>query len=217
LGGDDKKKAAPPSNSTSTTGNPAVHCVKTVPKPEKKPVYSQAPPKVIDDGPNAVYTAHISTTCGAFDVRLNQSEAPETVNSFVFLAQHHFYDGLTFHRLAKDELIQGGDPEGNGKGGPGYKIVTEPPSAGYRDGTVAMANAGPDTTGSQFFVVLSDSYGKQLEKNGGPPYQYSSLGQITKGLDVAKKLGSFYDPQNPSSEKPTMPLYIFKVTVTKSS
>jgi cyclophilin family peptidyl-prolyl cis-trans isomerase len=118
--------------------------------------------------------------------------------------------------VVKDKLIQGGDPEGNGKGGPGYKIVTEPPSAGYRKGTVAMANAGPDTTGSQFFVVLSDSYGKDLAKAGGPPYLYSSLGQVTKGLDVVQKLGSLYEPKNPDLETPAIPLYIFKVTITKS-
>jgi cyclophilin family peptidyl-prolyl cis-trans isomerase len=224
LGGDDKKKTETPANTSSTTksGKPALPagCVTTVPKPAKKPTYSQPPPKVIDDGPNTVYTAHISTTCGAFDVRLNQSEAPETVNSFVFLARRHFYDGLKFHRIAKDFVIQGGDPKGDGSGGPGYKLPTEPPSAGYRQGTVAMANGGPDTTGSQFFVVLSDKAGKDLDKLGGPPYLYSSLGQVTKGFDVVKKLGSLYNRDqsetDTSSQKTAVPLYIFKVTVTKS-
>ena len=216
VGGDDKKKTETPANS-STTINPAVRCVKTVPKTSKKPVYSQAPPKVIDDqGANTVYTAHFSTTCGDFDVRLDQSEAPETVNSFVFLARRHFYDGLTFHRVAKDFVIQGGDPKGDGSGGPGYELPTEPPSAGYRKGTVAMANSGPDSTGSQFFVVLNDAAGKRLEKHGGPPYLYSALGQVTKGIDVVEKLGSLYDPKNPGDEKPAIPLYIFKVTITKS-
>jgi cyclophilin family peptidyl-prolyl cis-trans isomerase len=211
-GGDDKKK-------TETPALPA-GCVSTVPKTEKKPTYGSAPPKVIDENPNAVYTAHVSTTCGDFDIRLNQGEAPETVNSFVFLARRHFYDGLKFHRIAKNYVIQGGDPKGDGTGGPGYKLPTEPPSAGYRLGSVAMANGGPDTTGSQFFVVLSDKGGKDLAKLGGPPYLYSSLGQVTKGIDVVKKLGSLYNRDqsetDTSSQKTAVPLYIFKVTISKT-
>jgi cyclophilin family peptidyl-prolyl cis-trans isomerase len=223
LGGDDKKTETPAaSSSTTKTGEPALPagCVKRVPKTGKKPTFSQAPPKVIDIGANTVYTAHVSTTCGSFDVRLNQGEAPETVNSFVFLARRHFYDGLKFHRIAKDFVIQGGDPNGDGSGGPGYKLKTEPPSAGYRQGTVAMANGGPDTTGSQFFVVLTDKAGKDLDKLGGPPYLYSSLGQVTKGFDVVKKLGSLYNRDqsetDTKSQKTAVPLYIFKVTITKS-
>jgi cyclophilin family peptidyl-prolyl cis-trans isomerase len=213
LGGDDKKKSETPALPAG--------CVKTVPKTSKKPTYGSAPPKVIDDGPNTVYTAHVSTTCGPFDIRLNQGEAPETVNSFVFLARRHFYDGLKFHRVAKDFVIQGGDPKGDGSGGPGYKLPTEPPSAGYRQGTVAMANSGPNSTGSQFFVVLTDKAGKDLAKLGGPPYQFSSLGQVTKGLDVVKKLGSLYNRDQSAADtktqKTSVPLYIFKVTITKSS
>ena len=218
LGSDDEKTPAQ-SSTTGTAAFPA-GCVKTVPKTEKKPVYSSPPPNVLDTDPNAVYTAHVSTTCGDFDIRLNQGEAPETVNSFVFLANRHFYDGLKFHRIAKDFVIQGGDPNGDGTGGPGYKLPTEPPSAGYREGSVAMANGGPGTTGSQFFVVLTDKGGKDLAKLGGPPYLYSSLGQVTKGFDVVKKLGSLYNRDqselDSSSQKTAYPLYIFKVTTSKT-
>ena len=225
-GGSSKKKAAPPATSPSTTGKTTTKsvlpagCVSTVPKTDKKPVYNSKPPKVIDLGAGHSYTAHVSTTCGAFDFLLDTSAAPETANSFVYLARSHFYDGLKFHRIAKDFVIQGGDPNGDGTGGPGYKLPTEPPANGYRKGTVAMANGGPNTTGSQFFVVLTDAAGKQLEKNGGPPYLYSVLGQVTKGMDVVTKLGSLYNRdqtlQDPASQKTAVPLYIFKVTITNT-
>ena len=227
--GGSKKKAATSSNSTAattsktaTTAKPVLPagCVSTVPKTSKKPTYNSKPPKVINLDVSHVYTAHMSTTCGSFDFTLDTTEAPETANSFVYLAEHHFYDGLKFHRVVKDFVIQGGDPNGDGTGGPGYKLPTEPPKAGYRKGSVAMANGGAGTTGSQFFVVLNDAAGKQLMKNGGPPYLYSALGQVTKGLDVVTKLGSLYNRDqtaaDSSTQKTAVPLYIFKVTITNT-
>jgi cyclophilin family peptidyl-prolyl cis-trans isomerase len=156
------------------------------------------------------YVAHISTTCGSFDITLDAKVAPKTANSFVFLARHHFYDGLSFHRLVSDFVIQGGDPKGDGTGGPGYALPTEPPAHGYKQGSVAMANAGAGTTGSQFFVTVSETGAKNL---GGPPYLYSDLGTVTKGFAVIQKLMTFA----PATDgPPTLPLYMFTVTITES-
>jgi cyclophilin family peptidyl-prolyl cis-trans isomerase len=199
-----------PGGSTTTSKGGAVpaDCVSTVPPKAHPPTYKAAPALTIDT--SKTYVAHMSTTCGTFDITLDAKVAPETVNSFVFLAKNHFYDGLTFHRLVKDFVIQGGDPKGDGTGGPGYALPTEPPLKGYTQGSVAMANSGPGTTGSQFFVTVSDNGAKSL---GGPPYLYSDLGNVTKGFDVVQKLMTFA----PAADgPPTRPLYIFKVTVTES-
>ena len=184
-------------------------CVTTVPPKTKKPTYKSPPPFTINVA--KTYVAHVSTTCGTFDISLAPKVAPKTANSFVFLARTHFYDGLTFHRLFKNFVIQGGDPKGNGTGGPGYVLPTEPPKNGYKQGSVGMANAGPDTTGSQFFVVVSAAGAKDL---GGPPYLYSDLGTITKNFAVIPKLMTFAPASNDG--QPTRPLYIFKITITES-
>jgi cyclophilin family peptidyl-prolyl cis-trans isomerase len=207
-GGKDKKKAAS-KTTTPVTSVSGPTCVKTVPKKETKKKYKAEPAMTIDTA--KTYVAHISTTCGTFDVTLDAKVAPHTVNSFVFLANAHFYDGLTFHRLVKDFVIQGGDPDGDGSGGPGYEMATEPPKDGYKTGSVAMANAGEGTTGSQFFVAVSENGAKGLGET--PPYKYSDLGNVTKGLDVIHKLMT-YAPA--SDGPPTTPLYIFKVTISTS-
>jgi cyclophilin family peptidyl-prolyl cis-trans isomerase len=219
VAGGGKKKAETPTTTPLTTASAPVvlpaGCVKTVPRKTTKATYKSAPEMTIDT--SKTYVAHFATTCGNFDVTLDTKDAPKTANSFVFLAKKHFYDGLTFHRVAKDFVVQGGDPKGDGTGGPGYELPTEPPKAGYRQGSVAMANGGPDTTGSQFFLVLSANGAKSL---GGPPYLYSALGQVTKGFDVVKKLGSLYNPdqspQDPSTQTSSVPLYMFNVTITES-
>lgn len=116
--------------------------------------YDSPPTMQID--PSKSYTAHFKTTKGEFDVELFADKAPKTVNNFVFLAREGFYDGLTFHRVISDFMIQGGDPTGSGRGGPGYHWDDEPealklPHSG--PGILSMANAGPDTNGSQFFIT----------------------------------------------------------------
>jgi cyclophilin family peptidyl-prolyl cis-trans isomerase len=213
LGHKSSKKSAA-ATSTSTTTLPA-GCVTTKPPAAKPGTYKTAPPMTINA--TKTYTALMSTTCGDITITLDPKEAPKTVNSFVFLAKHHFYDGLTFHRVAKDFVVQGGDPKGTGSGGPGYNLPTEPPKNGYAAGSVAMANAGPNTTGSQFFLTWTDAGAKGL---GGPPYLYSILGHVTKGLDVVQKLGSLYNrdqsPQDPATQKTSKPLYIFKVSISES-
>ena len=212
-----KKAAAPTtkpaatttsSSTTSTTVPLPAGCVATVPPAATPATYKSAPPMTID--PAKTYTATMTTTCGAITMVLDPKEAPKTVNSFVFLARHHFYDGLKFHRDVADFVVQGGDPKGDGTGGPGYNLPTEPPKNGYTAGSVAMANAGAGTTGSQFFLTWTANGAKNL---GGPPYLYSILGQITKGLDVVKTMGSLA----PASDGPPRhPLYIFKVSISES-
>jgi cyclophilin family peptidyl-prolyl cis-trans isomerase len=140
--------------------------------------YSQAQ-NVVDD--NKIYCAGINTNRGLIVVELDPKLAPKTVNNFVFLAQNHFYDGLTFHRVVKGFVAQGGDPTGTGNGGPGYKFADEPVQGNYTAGTVAMANSGVNTNGSQFFIDLVDN-SKQLQK------QYNLFGHVVQGMDVAQKL-----------------------------
>jgi cyclophilin family peptidyl-prolyl cis-trans isomerase len=141
-------------------------------------VYSAAPKTQIDSA--KLYQATISTARGDIVLCLQPKIAPNTVNNFVVLARNHFYDKLTFHRVVPGFVIQGGDPQGTGGGGPGYQFADEPVKGDYNPGCVAMANAGPNTNGSQFFVCTADD--TKL------PKQYSLFGQVSKGLDVALKI-----------------------------
>lgn len=127
------------------------------------------------------YKAVIRTSKGTIELCLDPKLAPQTVNNFVFLARNKFYDGLKFHRVEPGFVIQGGDPTGDGTGGPGYAIKDEPVRGEYTDGALAMANAGPNTTGSQFFIDIDDNTPK-LQK------LYNLFGVVTSGLDVAKKV-----------------------------
>lgn len=116
--------------------------------------YSSPPEMEID--PSKSYTAHFDTTKGKIDVELFAKEAPVTVNNFVFLARQGFYDGIIFHRVIENFMIQGGDPTGTGRGGPGYKWNDEQSALKLKHegpGTLSMANAGPNTNGSQFFIT----------------------------------------------------------------
>ena len=137
------------------------------------------PEQVIDA--SRKYQATIATDKGDIVISLDPAKAPKTVNNFVFLAQDGFYDGLTFHRVVPDFVIQGGCPEGSGRGGPGYRFEDEPVQGEYIAGAVAMANAGPDTNGSQFFICTVDDRHK-LGK------QYNLFGQVIKGMDVVLEI-----------------------------
>ena len=124
--------------------------------------------------------ALIQTEKGEIVVELFASTAPITVSNFVYLTEGGYYDGLTFHRRVEEFVIQGGDPNGNGTGGPGYRFQDElNDSYGYKRGIVAMANAGPDTNGSQFFIMLDD-----VEL----PKKYSIFGRVLSGLDVVDQI-----------------------------
>jgi len=123
------------------------------------------------------YTATMETSMGTIVIALDAVNAPITVNNFVFLAGYHYYDGVIFHRIIQGFVCQGGDPEGSGRGGPGYRFPDEPVKQRYQIGSVAMANAGPNTNGSQFFLISGPS-------GAGLPPQYNHFGQIVKGLEV---------------------------------
>jgi len=131
--------------------------------------------------PGKRYRATISTERGDVVIALDPARAPKSVNNFVFLARDGFYDGLTFHRVVDDFVIQGGDPEGSGRGGPGYQFEDEPVQGEYIAGAVAMANAGPNTNGSQFFICTVDDRHK-LSK------AYNLFGQVVQGMDVVTSI-----------------------------
>jgi peptidylprolyl isomerase len=164
------------------------------------------PPMCID--PARRYTATMETSKGSMTIALDAASAPKTVNNFVFLARYHFYDGVGFHRIIPGFVIQGGDPEGTGRGGPGYRFEDELPRPGrYELGSLAMANAGPNTNGSQFFII-SGPAGVRL------PPQYSLFGKVVAGMDVVRAIEAVGSPgQGTPKERVT----IQSVTVEEST
>ncbi len=192
----------------------AVKCNDTKPAKSTKNTKQTAPAMTID--PTKTYTAVMSTSCGDITIALDAKDSPKGVNNFVFLARQGFYDGLTFHRVVTNFVIQGGDPAGDGSGSPGYQVVTEMPKAGYPLGTLAWAktSAAPDgSAGSQFFVVTSDHPASLEQKDASGSYQYGAFGHVTSGIAVAKKMEGFAPASGDGT--PTRPLYIFKVTITE--
>jgi len=143
--------------------------------------YNDPPEMQID--PSKDYTATISTNRGDIKVQLFAAEAPKTVNNFVFLAREGFYDGVTFHRVISDFMIQGGDPSGTGTGGPGYKFADEPGALNLKHdgpGILSMANAGPNTNGSQFFITHV-----QTDWLNG---KHGVFGKVTQGQDIVDSI-----------------------------
>jgi cyclophilin family peptidyl-prolyl cis-trans isomerase len=136
----------------------------------------------IEIAPDAKFDVTISTDKGDIVLALDAALAPTTVNHFVVNARNGFYDNLTFHRVVPDFVIQGGDPEGSGRGGPGYRFADEPVRGDYTLGAVAMANAGPDTNGSQFFICIDDCTSKLQPL-------YNLFGYVTSGIEVAQAIG----------------------------
>ena len=165
--------------------------------------FGSMPPMGID--PAKRYSVSMETTLGTMVIALDAAAAPLTVNNFVYLAAHHYYDGVIFHRIIKGFMCQGGDPEGSGRGGPGYKFGDELPKPGkYKIGSVAMANAGPNTNGSQFFIISGPS-------GVGLPPQYSLFGQVVKGLEVVEAM------QNVATrpgDRPVEDVVIKSITIT---
>lgn len=164
--------------------------------------YSAPPQMAID--PALSYTATIETSAGTLTCELFAGEAPKTVNNFVFLARDGFYDGVIFHRVIKGFMIQGGDPTGTGSGGPGYRFNDEPVSRKYNRGILAMANAGPNTNGSQFFVMHADY---------GLPPNYTIFGRLTGGEDVLDKIAT---AQTGAQDRPITPVKINSVTIEEA-
>ncbi|MGH9149606.1 MAG: peptidylprolyl isomerase [Acidimicrobiales bacterium] len=166
-----------------------------------------APPDMVIDPANR-YTARMETSLGTMVIALDAAGAPATVNNFVFLAQAGYYDGVIFHRIIRGFMCQGGDPTGTGRGGPGYRFADELPKPGrYEVGSVAMANAGPGTNGSQFFIV-SGPDGTRL------PPKYSLFGKVVSGLDVVAAMEKV--PTN-AQNRPNDDVAIQSVTIAESA
>jgi cyclophilin family peptidyl-prolyl cis-trans isomerase len=162
-------------------------------------------PMCID--PAKTYTAQMDTSMGSLTIHLDPVAAPETVNNFVSLARYHYYDGLVFHRIIQGFVCQGGCPEGSGRGGPGYRFADELPKPGrYEIGSLAMANAGPNTNGSQFFIISGPS-------GAGLPPQYALFGKVVDGLDVVDAMEKV--PTGPG-DRPTTDVVINSVSITES-
>lgn len=167
-----------------------------------KKMYTTPPQMAID--PAKEYTATLKTDAGDIAVSLNAKETPITVNNFVFLAREKFYDGTIFHRTIKGFMIQGGDPDGTGMGGSGYKFADEPFDAEYVRGTLAMANSGPDTNGSQFFIMHQDS---------PLPPNYTIFGKVISGLETVDKIAEA--PTKPGGEgsSPVTPVIVRTIEI----
>jgi cyclophilin family peptidyl-prolyl cis-trans isomerase len=171
---------------------------------EKTQHFDGPPPMCID--PAKRYSAQMTTSKGTITFALDPAAAPKTVNSFVFLARYHYFDGIVFHRIIPGFVVQGGDPTGTGTGGPGYRFEDELPKPGrYEVGSLAMANAGPNTNGSQFFIISGRS-GTQLPPN------YSLFGKAVDGLDVIAAL----EATGSQSGKPSEQVLIESVTISES-
>jgi len=172
---------------------------------ERRQQFDEAPPMCID--PSKRYTAEIVTSVGTLTAALDAAAAPRTVNNFVVLARYHYYDGVIFHRIIQGFMCQGGDPTGTGRGGPGYRFEDELPAPGrYEVGSLAMANAGPNTNGSQFFIVSGRS-------GVGLPPQYSLFGKVVKGLDVVAQMEAV---ETDRSDRPRTDVVIESVTITEA-
>ena len=173
--------------------------------PKPKQVSYEAVKNTVKEGEEV--TAVVDTSCGTFEIALDSKRAPKTVNSFVFLSEEGFYDGLTFHRVAPEFVIQGGDPTGTSTGGPGYSVDEKPPAnLAYTKGVVAMAKSSaepPGRSGSQFFVVLAP--------DAGLPPEYALVGKVNKGLDVVERIGELGTPE----EKPKQTVLINKISIEK--
>jgi cyclophilin family peptidyl-prolyl cis-trans isomerase len=204
--GSSKKKTNVSANASSTTAAPGASTTQPAsattvqkavavlpapanvgcPKPDgSSPHYtkfSSPPPMCID--PTKKYTATIQTDVGTITATLDATAAPKTANNFAFLAGYHFFDGIVFHRVVPAFVIQGGDPTGTGSGGPGYQFADELPKAGaYKIGSLAMANSGPNTNGSQFFIITG-------QQGAALPPNYSLFGQVVTGGDVMTKINA---------------------------
>jgi cyclophilin family peptidyl-prolyl cis-trans isomerase len=154
------------------------------------------------------YQATLNTSEGKIVIKFNDNQTPKTVENFVTLAKKGFYNNTIFHRVIKGFMIQGGDPEGTGRGGPGYRFDDEPFTGEYTRGTIAMANSGPNTNGSQFFIMHADY---PLPKN------YVIFGKVTEGIEVVDKIAIVPVTQSESGEtsKPVNPVKILEVTITE--
>ena len=219
-GADKERKGLTPSTGrTATVRTGAATTAAAKPKPQHisckkvaapRPRGSErlwAPTTRLDAG--ATWLVHVTTSCGPFTITLDVKRAPKTTSSFASLARLAFYDGLTFHRVVRGDLIQGGDPRGDGTGGPGYKTVEAPPgNLHYTRGVVAMAKQeieDPGTAGSQFFIVTGPD--AQLNPD------YALVGRVTSGMDTIDRIAVL--PTDPNTDAPTQPVVIDAMRVVQ--
>jgi peptidyl-prolyl cis-trans isomerase B (cyclophilin B) len=186
---------------------------KAVSQPEPRHESLPRPPLTVKQGEGL--DGIVETSCGSFTISLATVEQPKTVNSFVYLARKGFYNGLAFHRVVPHFVIQGGDPLGDGTGGPGYEVVERPPQdTVYRRGVVAMAKTAvqpPGTSGSQFFVVTAPA-------DAGLPPDYAVLGRLTAGMQAVERIASLADPAlGRRGGEPLEPVVIDRITITSRS
>jgi peptidyl-prolyl cis-trans isomerase B (cyclophilin B) len=198
------------STTATTAATPNAKGCEEVPAAEPKKVQLKAPKERVQAGEQITVT--VETNCGSFDIELDTQGSPKTVSSFVHLVEEGLYDGTSFHRVVDGFVIQGGDPAGSGKGGPGYSVVEKPPvAAEYTEGTVAMAKSPlePDgTSGSQFFVVTVP--------DAGLPAQYAILGEVSNGLDTVKRIEGLANPElGPEGGEPVIPVVIDRITLER--
>ncbi len=197
-----------------------VACGATAPPSATKPKPQFAGPVPMTIDPKKSYVATMRTSCGTITLKLDAAGAPEGVNNFVFLAKHHLYDGTWFHRIAPGFVIQGGDPKGDGSGGPGYTFATESnPNAKFADAAwlLAYANSGPNTNtnGSGFFITLTKQ--PSLDPGAGNAL-YTIFGSVTAGKDVVKKIGSVPTKANPrfpgENSLPLQAVYVESIRIS---
>lgn len=189
--------SADPDNSENT---------ETVKSPQPSPKSLSKPEQITIDV-SKTYTALLTTSVGEITIVLHADKTPITVNNFVYLANNDFYDGTIFHRIIKGFMIQGGDPTGTGTGSPGYRFDDEPFEGQYTRGIVAMANSGPNTNGSQFFIMHGDT---------SLPTNYIIFGEVTSGLDTVDKIATAKVATSLGGEqsKPSSPVTIKSVVIT---
>jgi cyclophilin family peptidyl-prolyl cis-trans isomerase len=177
--------------------------------PEPKSIDLAAPEQTVKRGEKL--TAVVETSCGTFEIALDARQSPKTVSSFAYLARNSVYDHTTFHRIVPGFVIQGGDPLGTGRGGPGYSIYERPPAdIQYRRGMVAMARTQvepPGRSGSQFFVVTA--------ADAGLPPNYAVLGKVSSGREVVDRIASLGDPESGQTGTPRATVVIRKITVRR--
>jgi len=165
--------------------------------------YDSPPELNIDLGKS--YSATLDTSHGEITIEFDPERSPSTVNNFVFLARDGYYNGVVFHRVIENFMIQGGDPTGTGRGGPGYTFRDELEGQGsYQRGTVAMANAGPHTNGSQFFICHTDV---------GLPHSYTIFGRVISGMDAVDSIAT---TATDAGDRPHEEVVIRTVTITES-
>jgi len=180
---------------------------RAVPEPEPRQVDLDRPTTRLD--PAKTYTVTLRTSCGDIGFELDGKRQPRTAASFAALVRDGFFDGLAFHRIVPGFVIQGGDPAGDGSGGPGYSVTEAPPAnAQYTRGAVAMAKTAlerPGTSGSQFFIVTG--------ADAGLPADYALLGRVTSGMDTVERIASV---PTDAGERPAAPVVIEKATLARS-